>query len=361
MGQKLMPAVLCMLMIFTGCKPGEEKVSKEEAVRFSSSLEKDVKDLKINFIEKNIITPVFLKRLYDARKLKPSADIEMGTKKMLAKNQYEKSIYDMMAGKGSFSLIKQYEKAGLQHSIFRINGDNGLSYIDMELTSFKNQTGIADIFLFSSGENLSASMAELVEKIKSHQGSAVEDMITQRLGNINRYLKNRDYEMAKKEFDQLPYNIRNTRLYEGRYLEILSNMDEQQYVNQLNKMEIKYGDEPSFQLMMIDAHINQKAWDKAMGAINKLDSFINKDPFLDYHRGLVMNLKGDTREAVVYFENTTKHFPDIPGPYADLVMLLAKHGEMQKARQNFALYKKFKTASRDVIEYLNTSYPGLKD
>jgi hypothetical protein len=95
-----------------------------------------------------------------------------------------------MAGEGSFKMIKQYEKGGSQHAVFRIRGGNGFSYIDMELTKLKEKVGIADMFLFSSGENLSASLAELVQKLMTHEKTAIGDALTERLNTISRHLKN---------------------------------------------------------------------------------------------------------------------------------------------------------------------------
>jgi tetratricopeptide (TPR) repeat protein len=300
-------------VLFTGCTPSEQRVTNEEAAEFSASLEKDVRDMKIDFIEKNIVTTAFLKRFYSTGKVKQSAGIEKELRQMLGTNQYEKNVYDLMGGKGSFTKVKQYEKEGKQHIIYRLRGGGGFTYMDMELTSLKKQVGIADMFLYNTGENLSASVADVLEKLLSHQESSIQKILQDRLINLSRHLKNADYKLAKNEFDLLPYNLRNSKLYEMRYLDILSKLDQKEYLDYQKQIENKYAGDPGFQLMMIDVYINQQEWDKAISSIDQVDSAINKDPFLDYYRGLILNMKGDSQSAIEHYEKTNKGKPKISG------------------------------------------------
>lgn len=80
-------SILFTLTLLAACSDTEQKVSKEEAANFSTSLENDVKNLKIDFLEKNIIPAAFLKRLYEAGDLKPSSRMEAEMKKMIGTNQ----------------------------------------------------------------------------------------------------------------------------------------------------------------------------------------------------------------------------------------------------------------------------------
>jgi tetratricopeptide (TPR) repeat protein len=359
MFQKLTLAILVTCTFFVSCTQSEQPVSKTEAVNFSETIEKDVRDMKIDFIEKNVIPPAFFKRMYAAGKLKTSPEIENGIKQMLQSNKYEKSVYEMMAGKGNFTRIKQYEKEGKQHIIYRIRGV-GFTYIDMELTKVKKQVGIADMFFYGSGEDLSKSMADLAEKIISHRGSEIEKSLVSRFDNINRHIKNTDYGLAKKEFDRLPYNIRNNRLYEFQYLDILSNLDSAEYAAYQKRIEVKYAGNPSIQLMLIDVYINQKEWDKALGSINQVDSVINKDPFLDYYRGLILNMKGDREAAISHYEQLAKADPKFADVYPELVVLHSEQGEREKAGYYFTAYKRLRNADEEMVERIRINYPELE-
>jgi len=352
--------ILISSLFLASCSNEPPKVTKEQAAAFSIVIENEVRDMKINFLEKNILVPVFMKRIYETGNLKSSEGIEREMKKMLAGNSYEKNIYDVMAGKGGFKKVKQYEKVGSQHIIYRVFGGGGFTYLDMELTNFKEQVGIADMFLYNTGENLSASVSDLMKKFSSHEQSAIANQLQTRLTNISQHLKNANYEFAKAEFDRLPYDIRNNRLYEMRYLQIMSKLGGQQYLDYQQKIENKYADDAGFQLMMIDVYLNQKKFDKALGSINKLDSFIDKDPFLDYYRGLVLNLKGEPEEAIEHFEKIVAADPQFAEPYPELVAAYAAQKDYGNAGRYFALYKTMRNADKDMITFLETSYPGLE-
>ncbi len=349
-----------LILSLFACSEAEPKVTPEQASAFSIVLENQVRDMKIDFLEKNIMVQPFMEKINAAGKFKSTDRIEQQMRRMLEKNNYEKSIYDVMAGSGSFKKVKQYEKDGNQHIIYRVSGTAGFTYLDTELTIFKKKVGIADIFFFNTGQNLSATVADLMEKLSSHGESAIANQLENRFIAISTHLKNANYEFAKAEFDRLPYDIRNNRLYELRYLEIMSKLGGQEYLDFQQKLETKYSDDAGFQLMMIDVYINQKKYDKALSSINQLDSFINKDPFLDYHRGLVLKVKGDYDGAIKHFEKIAAADPGFAEPFPELVVAYAEKKDYSTAKRYFASYQKMKNADRNIISYLQTNYPELE-
>ena len=354
----LLPFLICCSFL-NACSDTSNKVSEEQATAFSIVIENQVRDMKIDFLEKNILMPVFLDRINAAGDLKSSERMEAEMRKMLAANNYEKNVYELMAGSGSFKKVKQYQKEGNQRIIYRINGSSGFTYIEVELASEKEKVGIADIYLYNTGQNLSATVADLMKKLFSHEQSTIGDQLSARLSAISQHLKNTNYEFAKAEFDRLPYDIRNNRLYEIQYLNIMSKIGGPPYLEYQQKIETKYADDAGFQLMMIDVYLNQKKYDKAIASINQIDSVINKDPFLDYHRGLVSNMKADSEGAIKYFKQVIASEPTFPDPYPELVVCLAKKNDYPAAKQYLASYKKMRSANKEVVQFIETSYPGL--
>ncbi len=357
---------LCTLLIsicslFLGaCSSEPPKVTKEQAAAFAIVIENEVRDMKINFLQKNILVPVLTKKIYQAGDLKSSDGVEREMKKMLSANNYEKNIYDIMGGKGRFKKVKDYEKEGKQHLIYRVSGEGGFTYMDMELDILDKQVGIGDMFLYNTGENMSASIADLMGKLLSPEYSAITGQIETTLNSLSKHLKNADYEFAKTAFERLPYDIRNNRLYEMRYLDILSKLGGQQYLDYQQKIESKYAGDAGFQLMMIDVYLNQQKFDKALGAINTLDSVINKDPFLEYYRGLVLNMKGEPAAAIPHFAKIIAADPQYADPYPDLIVAYAQEKQLDSARRYFDMYKGLRNSDKEVVGYLQTSYPELE-
>ena len=354
-------AVLMVLLTLAGCKEKEEKVSKEEATKFARDMEKQVSDYKIDFIEKNIHIPILMERINKDVKSKQVKGLEQGIKNGLKSNNYERSIYEIMGGKGSFELTKQYEEDGMQHIIFRTFGVNGLNYLDMELTKHKGKTGIADMFLHSTGENLSKSMGDLATKLLQHEGSSIESVLIERFKNIERYNQDKQYEKAKAEFLLLPYDLRNDRLYEARYLEILSHISEEEYRQEMDKMMKKYEERSGFDLMLLDIYLSKKDYSKALTAIDAIDSTVKKDPFLDYYRGLINNLMKDTEKALGYFKKGTVSMPDFAGNYAELFAHYTTVDDKNNAKKYYSIYKKLKGNDPEIVSSYATMYPWLAD
>lgn len=353
--------LISSLLLFTACKPEEEKVTAEEAKKLALQIREDIDARKTDFIGKHIILPALIDRVSLQTEVKHASALERGMKDALKKHELEKNIYKSINENGSFQLVKQYEKEGKQRLIFRAFGGEGLNYVDMELTKLKNKVGIADIFIYLSGENMSKSMAEMLEKFMQNYDETIAKNTARNFESVKQLIGSGDFEEAKKVFARLPYSIRNTRMGELTYLRIASNLSEDEYLPALEKIEKKYGDDPNFQLMLIDIHILRKDYDKALLSVNKLDKMIDTDPFLNYFRGIIYYHKADEEQAILHYEKAVQSLPDFAEPRAELVVHYADLGNTEKAKEYFYQYKKLKNAKESMIQSLEDAYPFLNN
>jgi tetratricopeptide (TPR) repeat protein len=290
---------------------------------------------------------------------KKPLEVEAEVKKSFTRNEYERSIYDIMGSDGSFTRIKEYNKAGAEHLLYRISGKGGFTYVDFELAKLKGYTGIGDMLFYNTGENLSSSLSDLMFKLENHGKESTTEMLESNLTELNRYLQEAEYSKARIIYERLPYDLRNNRLYEMRYIDMLSHCDKTAYLKQLETMEKKYGADPGFQLMMIDVNFMHEDWDKTMASVNVLDSVINKDPYLDFYRGIIYEKKNEPAKAAKAFENVLKVYPQMTNVLAELLMMYPKTGQKEKARAYFALYKKSRDAQPAFIKYYASLYPDI--
>jgi len=338
----LLAGLFLACCIFTGCKTKEaEKVSRQEALAFARDIEKQVDDFKIDFIEKNLHFSTLMERIYLNEKSKKLKGIEAGMKKNLSTNNYEKGIYDLMGGAGSFQMTKQYEDNGVQHLIFRIQGVGGFNYVDMELIKQDKKTWIADLFLFNTGENLSKSMGDLAEKLLAHEGSTIETELIANMDRIKKYMRDGEYENAKTVYLRLPYNLRNNKLYETAYLEILSKISQEEYLAELERITKKYEAQQGYDLMLLDVYLVKKDYTKALSYIDVIDSAVKHDPFLDYYRGLVSNMNNDREKAVGYFQKVAVSMPDFADNYAELFAHYSAINDRENAKKYYSIYKTY--------------------
>lgn len=74
-------------------------------------------------------------------------------------------IVEAISKEGSYELVRIYEKDSKQHMIFpRLYSDGSINYHDMELKRKKGDIKIADIFVYTSGENLSVTIKGIYDQ-----------------------------------------------------------------------------------------------------------------------------------------------------------------------------------------------------
>jgi tetratricopeptide (TPR) repeat protein len=360
MNKSLITPLFIFLLWITGCQPAEEKVTREEATKFAADMETAALKLKPDFLSGNIILPALMDRVERIKLIENRDGVEKGVRLTLNKHELDQSLFNVMGKKGTFEKVKLYEKDGRQRVIFRAFGDGGINYLDMELTKFDSKIGVADMFAYLSGENISTTMAELYNKFMKLPASA-DRSFTQRMEAVKALMRKGNYVDAKREFDYFPANIKSTKVCNILNLQIITNLQDEKYKDEIERLERKYSDEPNVQLLMIDLHILRKNYDKALGAINQIDSVINKDPFLDYYRGLINYMKGDTATAIGCYERVTSSNPSFPGAYAELFALHAMRDEKEKAKKYFHVYKDLRNRNQEFIRNYEVAYPYLKE
>lgn len=350
----------CSIFI-TQCKPAEQKVTNAEAIKFADDMEMAALKHRPDLITSNIILQALTDRIGKEKDIKNINAIEKGMQEGLKNSEFDKNIYGILGKTGTFEKVKVYEKNGIQRIIFRAYGDEGFNYLDMELTKLNDKVGIADMLSYSSGENISKSMAELFNQMMEGTTDKQAEEAVENMQTIKRLMAKGNYKQAKKEFDLLPSRLKNTKIADVIGIQIASNLEEDVYMKEIEKFEIKYAGEPYLQLTMIDLYFLRKDYDKTLSAINQVDALINKDSFLDYYRGLLYNAKGDDDKAIEHYTKVIKSNPDFPGAYAELMAHYLEKDDKDKAKLYFAQYKSLRNAKDDIISSYEEVYPFLKE
>lgn len=353
--------LLACTIFLVQCKEAEQKVTREEAEKFATAMEQAALKRRPDLITGNIIMQALTDRIGKEKDIKNMSAIEKGMQEGLKSSEFDRNIYGILGKTGTFEKVKVYEKNGMQRIIFRAYGDEGFNYLDMELTKLNDKVGIADMLSYSSGENISKSMAELYSRMMDGNTDRQAESAAENLQSVKRLMVKGNYKQAKKEFDMLPASLKNTKIADVISIQIASNLEEAVYMKEIEKFEVKYAGEPYLQLTMIDLYFLRKDYDNALSAINQLDSLINKDSFLDYYRGLLHNAKGNGDKAMEYYSKVIKSNPDFPGAYAELMVHYIDKDDRKNAKLYFDKYKGLRNAKDDIISSYEEVYPFLKE
>jgi len=350
-------------IILAGCGGSStQPVTYEEAEKFSKEI-----DSSINYKNPKLFTSLIDlkelgKRVQKNSVHKVSGAIEKGIGEGLEKTNMGAEIIKSVRDKGKYELVKHYEKDGAQHLIFRIYSQSGLNYHDYELVKRNGKVSIADFYIYTAGETFSSLLGNFLNLMeKPNAGEQDEDYKAMMQVQQVKQLMASNPEEAKRLYDGLPDKFRNQKMVRLLGVQLSSNLDNETYLAQLEDFEKTFPNEPNTHLIMLDAAILSKDYDKAISHIDKIDELINKDPFLDFYRALMYNLKEDPAKAREHFEALVKKYPDFETGQIELLANYLEATDYDKARMVIDDYRKNPDFDKELLSQVLAGYPGYKE
>lgn len=343
---------------FFACTTPEEKASKKESKVFAKKLEKQATIRSEIFFTSSISNKALANRVKEIANLGTFNEINMGLKEGLKQTDIGKAILNSLGKEGKFELVKLYEKENKMHGIFRLfSYESGLNYYDVELIKEENEVKIADFFIYTSNENFSQTMANLIKAKLKNNKDADAYSPELRLKDIRTALNNGRYKTAWDDFNQLPYEFQNTKAAQMMHLQICQNLSDSLYKNAVTRFESLFKNDTCSNLILLDKFVVDKEYDKAIEAINKIDAKISKDPFLDYFRGLMYYSKNDMDKAISCYEKVVLAMPTFSKVYLELISIYTEK-DKAKAKLYFEKYSKLSDVKKDEVEKIK-SFFGL--
>ena len=359
----LLYTTLLLILFSTACSEPEKPATKEEAAALGKSIESSMEKRSAAKFNEALDAELLKKRIVEAGNQKINTLIIDGAVKELKTGQLGNQIIQSLGKGGTYQLVKQYEKNNNQHLVFRLYADSKLNYHDFEVVKKRNEVKVSDIFIYITGENLSATLAEsallMTENIDDL--SSADQGRLENVKRIRQLINRQEYDKAKALYKELPAVLKQTKLFKMIYVQIASGLGNDEYLKAMIDYQQAYPDAPNMYLLMIDAYILKEQYDKALTAVNQLDSLINKDPFLDYYRGLIYKLMGNKEKQRVHFELLDKQMPAFAEGTLELLITYLDAEETDKAvalvNNRSSNYKKIDKEQRETIFVL---YPEFK-
>ncbi|MBO9633278.1 MAG: hypothetical protein J7578_09180 [Chitinophagaceae bacterium] len=355
--------VLLLILLLAACKGEEKPVSKEEAAQMASDLQASIKKRNATKFNEAFDVEALMERMKKVASFKMNVATVRGVAEGFKSGQLGTELIRSLGKGGTYELVKQYEKDKKQHLVFRLFGSDGkMNYHDLELVKKKEQIKVADMFIYLSGENLSTTLAQTMammdenyDSMSKSERSKISDV-----KKIRRLLTEGKYDEANKLYQQLPDLLKQQKMAMIINVEIASGLGDEAYTKSMDDYEKAFPDAPNMYLMKIDASILRKDYAGALKAVNQLDSLINKDDLLDYHRGLISNLTKDKEAQRMYFERLVANKPDFAPGTLELMVHYLENDDTDKAVPLFKKYQANPDADKDQIDALFTLYPDLK-
>ncbi len=351
--------ILCTPLFLFSCKEKEQPLSKEEALEVAHNIDSSINKKQPRYFSELMDVDVFSERIAKAGDSKYSNQIKKEMKSIWHQLDMGDKIVQSLGDEGQYKLVKHYEKDGVHHLVFRLFATDGLNYHDIELTKYKGKPRIADIYIYLSGESFSKTVADLAKVFsgnKSNDGAEIASSISK----MRNYMKTGDYEKAEKFYTGLPSNIKNQKSVRLMAIMLYKDYDEDKYLEQLEDFKATFPDMPNIDLLMIDAYIIRKDYAKAIEAVDKLDQFIDKDPFLDYFRGIIYKMEGKTDVALSYYEKTYKNDPGFESVLIELIDTYVTEGNQEKADYYITAYKNNTKFNQQMLDTYLLTHPQFE-
>lgn len=356
----VLPAISVTLLI--SCSSKEKPVTKAEALQFAYNIEKWVKGDSVERLNNIFYEHVFIKRVANEAGDSLDKNFPDGVKEGFSNIDYGNQIIHALGKNGFYLLVKQYEKDQKQHLIFRLYGDSKVNYHDYELIKQGNEVKVADIFIYLSGENLSASVAHalLMMNANFNNLSKREKDKIKNFKTIKTLISQKKYVEAKERFEEFPPAIKNIKLFQLVNIQICSELGDSMYLASLNEYQKLYPHDPNMYLLMVDAYCLQNDYSDALKSVNQLDSLIDKDPFQDYYRGLLYRKLGDTANYRKCLEHVNVYMPSFSDGVLQLLYCYVNAGAMDKAAALIKKYDGTDELNKEDLDNIFLLYPQLK-
>lgn len=355
--QRLLFLLLPVLFACAGKK--EQPITDAEATAYAKRVNAAVKAGDENAIDKMLDADLFAEEVVKAAGDDESTrGLKNGVKEGFQKQGLSRQILGNLGDDGSYEFVRQYQKDGVQHIIFRLFGEGGINYHDFTLVKFDDSIRAKDVYLYLSGENLSKTMGGLVDAMaKADDAGAmkVKDQ-AKALPEIRMLYQQKRFEDAKRRLDRLPEEMRQGKAMQLMNVLITAELDEGTYSRAMNEFERLYGGDPTVQLALFDNYFIKKDYNRLFKILDGIDKTV-QDPVIDYYRAIVYSEKGDMDAAIGRLESVYKRLPSFQPAVLDLIANYLDQGKLEKAEPLVAAYKANKDFNQSKLRETMDLYP----
>ena len=354
--------LLTALILFCIGSLTAQTVSKEEALQFGHRLETAT----------NNRDPYMLNHIFDLDKM---GEIITTKSKIMSDNaEFAAGVRSGFAGKmqgygdkilatienGNYRLLRAYEKDGEQHLLFRMYGKGGLNYHDFTLTKSKDSIRASDVYVYTTDELLTTTTSKLLDLMMVDMSSPEIPEDAKSLAQLTKLRNQGDYAGAKALYDKLTPKFKQDKAILVIYLMICSKLDWTAYQENLERYVSLYPNVSSGYMMMLDLYYLKKDSKKGVTAINRLDSLVGTDPFLNFYRGDFYYLAGEKVSALACYEKVYQSDPEIVANTQALLMAYGEAKQNDKGKTLIAEYKKSRIFKQETLDNIYKLYPALK-
>jgi tetratricopeptide (TPR) repeat protein len=330
-----------------------------ELEKISTSLELSIDHGDPEMLNHLIYFPEFIKRTGTRSNLRDNVDTLTKIATSFGLFNVGNGILET-AKNGSFSLVHRYVQNEETHLLFRAFGDGGLNYEEITLIKIKDSVRAADIFSYQLGESYAKLFSYLIEDLKSPDAHSSMTSREKYRSIFENALNSKNYSVARSAFEKFDDETQKDKHLSLQYMMACKHLGEKSFRKSVDRFTALFPEEPTPYLLMMAAYADTKEYADYGGAIDKLDTLLHIDPFLNYFRGNLVMKTGDLAGALHFYESVFEYDPGIWQNTEKLVACKVRNNELVEANDAIKLYCRTPGYKKDLVESLYANYPVLK-
>ncbi|MEO8706899.1 MAG: tetratricopeptide repeat protein [Kofleriaceae bacterium] len=224
------------------------------------------------------------------------------------------------AGNPTYRYLRTQMIEGVPRPLFRVTGDTGFNYHQLELDKDTGKIKIADIYVYAIGEPLSQVLSATVKTLYLDTKSNPEEIKHQAevVSEATKLLQVGQAKEALALIDQLPPEVRKLKMY--KILELQASAGDAERLRRVStEYETLFPNDPSYEIIMLEPLTAMKRFPEALALIDRLDKRVGGDPYLDGMRAHIYTETGKYPDAIAAAKRAVAGEPTIPDAYWMLV------------------------------------------
>jgi hypothetical protein len=334
-------------------------ITNAEAEKFSLQLESSVNSGNPDILNHLIYFPAFLQKTKSRSHLIDNVDTLTKIADDFGLFRIGNNIVEVSKN-GSYQLVRGFVKNDEMHVLFRAFGDGGLEYQDITLIKVKDTFRAADILSYHSGESYAQLFAYRIADAEipdAHKSMSSRE----KYGKIfDDAINHQNYSAARSAFEKFDDETQNDRHLSLQYMQACQHLSEKVFRKSVDRFTALYPNEPTPWLLQVEQYADSRDVDTYGTALDKLDTLLGIDPFLNYFRGNVEMKLGNMRAGMHFYEEVFHYDPGIWQNTQKLVACKVVNNELVQASEAINLYTRTPGYKKELVESLYADYPALK-
>jgi tetratricopeptide (TPR) repeat protein len=334
-------------------------VTSAEAEKLSMQLEESINHGDPEMLNHLIYFPEFIIRTRSRSRFKDNVDTLTKIANGFGLFHIGNSTLEITKN-GSFSLVHSFVQHEEIHLLFRAFGDGGLNYQEITLIKVKDSVRAADIFSYQLGESYAKLFSYLIEDLATPDAHSSLTSREKYGALFENALSNNNYSAARSAFEKFDDQTQNDRHLSLQYMLACQHLSEKLFRKSADHFISLFPEEPTPYLLMMAVYADTREYRDYSGAIDKLDTLVHIDPFLNYLRGNLVMKMGDLRAGLHFYQLAFDYDPGIWQNTEKLVSIKVVNNELVQANEAIKLYCRTPGYRKELVEALYADYPVLK-